>query len=136
MVAVSGVSSPNTPILVPSGAVKILLVAESGPAVIQSIGGEDGELGLPWPAWSGFHSRNQTHGAQSRSVIASQVHQLDGSGALGGADGGIALDKVACVKEQNIGPAALIILLQGRHLGVSGDAAVYVVGVQNDGAAR
>ena len=43
--------------------------------------------------------------------------------------------KGTCVKEQDIGPALLIVLLQGRHLGVSGDAAVDVVGVQNDNAA-
>ena len=112
-----------------------LVVAEGGLSVIQGVGGKDGELGGLGELHQVVVAIVEFVVAQSCRVVARQVHQLNSGGALGGADGGIALDEVACVKEQDIGPALLIVLLQGRHLGVSGDAAVNVVGVQDDGAA-
>ena len=68
-------------------------------------------------------------------IIASRVHDLNGRLALRGADGGIALDEVAGVYEQGIRSGSVIAFSQGVDFGVPGDAAVYVIGVQDDDVA-
>ena len=70
--------------------------------------------------------------AQGGHVVARQVHQLHGGGALGDADHRVALAEVARVHQQDESALGLILGLQRRHLGVPGDAAVDVVGVEDD----
>ena len=70
--------------------------------------------------------------AHADHIVARHVHQFHGGGALRHADGGIALDEVAGVHQQDIGALGLIGILQRRHLGIAGDGAVNVIGVQND----
>ena len=55
--------------------------------------------------------------------------------ALADADGGIALDVVARVQQQGVRAPGLVLGFQGGCLGVSGDAAVDVVGVEDDDGA-
>ena len=112
-----------------------LVVPESGFAVVQGVGGENGELGRPGELHQIVVAVVEFMVAQSGCVVAGQIHQFDSGFPLRGADGGITLNEVACVKEQDVSAAFLVVLLLGGDLGVSGDAAVDVVGVQNDNAA-
>ena len=69
--------------------------------------------------------------ADTGEVIAGEVHELDGSGALGDADGGLALDVVAGVEQQDLGAAGLVLGLHSGDLGIGVNGAVDVVGVQD-----
>ena len=70
--------------------------------------------------------------AEGDEVVAGEVHELDGGGALGQADAGGALDEVAGVKEQHFRALGLIVGLERRDLGIAVYGAVHVVRVQDD----
>ena len=65
-------------------------------------------------------------------IVAHQVHQFDGGGSLGDADAGLALAEIAGVHQQHHSALGLVLGLERRQLGVALDAAVYVVGVEDD----
>ena len=73
--------------------------------------------------------------AHAGHVVASQVHQLHGGGALRRADGGIALDEVTGVHQQDVGAAGLVGVLQRGHFGIAADGAMHIIGVQDDDVA-
>ena len=105
---------------------------ELGAAVVEHVGGQDVELG-------GLHHGDEVRVAvvelvvaQGGDVIAGEVHELDGGGALAGADLDGALAEVAGVHQQDGGALGLVLGLQGGYLGVAVDGAVDVIGVDDD----
>ena len=121
--------------LLAAGGGEDLVVPEGRFAVIQGVGGEDGELGGLGQLHKIIIAVVKLVVSQRSGVIAREVHQLNGCGALRGADAGIALNIVSGVQQQNIGAAVLIILLQCGHLGIARNGAVDIIGVQNHGRA-
>ena len=73
--------------------------------------------------------------ARRGRIIAGHVHQFDGRGTLRHADGGIALNVVAGVHQQDVGALGLKGILDGRHLGVAANGTMHIVGVQDDDGA-
>ena len=68
-------------------------------------------------------------------IVAGGVHHGHGVGALVDADIDGALAVVAGIHQDDVGAPGLELGLQRSHLGVFGDVAVHVVGVQDDGVA-
>ena len=108
------------------------VVLEGHLAIVEHVGGHDGILGALRQLLQVLVAVVELMVAQRGHVIAHQVHQLHGGGALADADGGVALDVVARVHQQDVSALLLVALLQSRHLGVPGNAAVHVVGVEDD----
>ena len=106
-----------------------------GLSVDQHVGGHHGEFGVLGDFLEVGVAVVEFVVSDGGRVIARQVHQLDGGFALADADGGVALDVVARVQQQGVSALGLVFGLQGGHLGVSGDAAVDVVGVEDDDGA-
>ena len=114
------------------GELDYLVGVESGGAVELDVGGDDAELGLGEDGLQVVHAVVELVVAESDQVVAGEVHELDGGGALGHADAGGALDEVAGVDEQHFRALGLIIGLERRDLGIAVYGAVHVVGVQDD----
>ena len=111
------------------------VVLKGHTAVVQDVGIHDGKVGIRLQILEVLVAVVELMVAQADHIVAGQVHQLHGGGTLRRADGGIALDKVAGVHQQDVGAAGLVGVLQGRHLGIAGNGAVDVVGVQDDDVA-
>ena len=109
--------------------------AESRFTVVQDIGSQGVGPGLALQLFQVVIAIVKLMVAGDEIIIASRVHDLNGCLALRGADGGIALDEVAGVYEQSIRSGSVIAFSQGVDFSVPGDAAVYVIGVQDDDVA-
>ena len=68
-------------------------------------------------------------------IVAGGIHHGYGVGALVDADIDGALAVVAGIDQDDIGTPSLKLGLQRGHLGVPGDFAVHIIGVQDDGFA-
>ena len=104
-------------------------------AIQHNVGGDDGKLGVFGNLLEVGVTVIELMIADGGCVVAGQVHQFHGGFALGDADGGIALNEVAGVQKQDLRARLLVSRLQSRSLGVSGNSAVYVVGVEDDDGA-
>ena len=111
------------------------VVTKSQLPVVLDVGGQNGELGGLGVGLKDLVAIVELVVARSSHIVTHQVHQLNGSSALGDADGGIALAEVARVHQQDVGALGLIFGLQGGDLGVLRNSAMDVVGVQDDDAA-
>ena len=74
--------------------------------------------------------------AERDDIVTGGVHHFDGVKALGHADIARALAVVARINEDDLGALGLIIGLERGDVGVAGDCAVHIVGVQDHGLAR
>ena len=106
--------------------------AESRLAIVQDVSGQRVSPGFALQGFQILIAIVKLMVAGDEIIIASRVHDLNGRLALRGADGGIALNEVAGVYEQSIRSSSVIAFSQGVDFGVPGDAAVYVIGVQDD----
>ncbi|CAN4029425.1 Catabolite control protein, partial [Dysosmobacter welbionis] len=94
-------------------------------AVVQDIGVHDGEVGVRLQILEVLVAVVELMVAHAGHVVAGQVHQLHGGGALRRADGGIALDEVTGVHQQDVGAAGLVGVLQRGHFGIAADGAMH-----------
>ena len=108
------------------------VVAEGKLAVVLDVGSQDGEVGLGGQIHQVGEAIVKLVVAGGGHVVTGQVHELHSRCALGDAHGGVTLDKVAGVCQQHIRACVLVGLLQGGHRCVAADAAVDIVGVQDD----
>ena len=104
---------------------------EHGLAVAGDVG-DDGELGVLGDVREVLPAVVKLVVAQRGHIVAGEVHELDGGGALGLTHIDAALDEVAVVDQQHRGALGLVLGLEGRDLGVVLDGAVDVVGVDDD----
>ena len=85
------------------------LALQSGGAVgLEGIDGQDGEVGLLDQGLQVGIAVVELVVAGGGSVIAGQRHKLHGSGPLGEAHSGVALDEVAGIDQQHVGPGSLV----------------------------
>ena len=99
--------------------------------LIEHVGCHNGELGFLGEIHQIVIAVVELVVAKGRDVIPGHVHQFNSRFTLRNADRGIALAEVAGVHQQDIGTLSLIGFLQGRHLGIAGNSAVHIVGVQH-----
>ena len=126
-----GLQAEDTDLLALGGGEDGVAVEGGGP-VIPDVGRQNWEVGLGRDGLQIGVAVVKFVVAHGGGVIAGGVHQFDGRLALGGADGWVALNIVAGIHQQGVGPGGGIALFYGGELGVPGDAAVHVVGVQDD----
>ena len=129
-----GLQAEDTDLLAIGGGEDGVAVEGGGP-IILDVGRQNGEVGLGRDGLQIGVAVVKLMVAHGGGVIAGGVHQFDGRLALGGADGWVALDIVAGIHQQGVGPGGGVALFCGGELGVPGDAAVYVIGVQDDDVA-
>ena len=108
------------------------LIPQGGGVVIPYVGGQDGEVRFPGQGLQIGVAVVKLVVAGGGHVVAGQVHKLNGGLSLGGAHGGVSLDKVAGIRQQHIGAGRLVGLLQGGDFGILADGPVDIVGVQNN----
>ena len=104
-------------------------------AVVQHVGGHDGELSVLGQLGQVLIAVVELMVAGGGQIVARQVHQFHGRGALGRADHGFTLAEIAGVHQQDVGASGLKGVLQRSGLGIAGNGAVNVVGVQDHDAA-
>ena len=73
--------------------------------------------------------------ADGGHIIACGVHHGHGVGTLVDTDVDGALAVVAGIGQDHVSAPGLKLALQGSHLGVLGDVAMHIIGVQDDGFA-
>ena len=101
-------------------------------AVVLHVGGQHGELGVLHVLLQCLKAVVELVVAKRHSVVAHHVHQLHSRCTLRHTHSGVALTEVAGVQDQHIRALRLILAGQRRYLGVIGNSAVHIVGVQDD----
>ena len=113
------------------------ITVEDGLAVgIEHIGAQDLELGLLHVFRQLGVAVVELMVAQSDHIIAGGVHHGNGVGALGGAYISGALAVIAGVYQDHFGALRLILRLQRSHIGIAGNRAMDIVGMEDHGLAR
>ena len=105
--------------------------AEGHRVSIEDVGGHDGELRFIGQRGQIGVAVVKFVVAGGRHIIPCQIHQLHGGCPFRDADGGISLDEITGVHQQDIGARLLHGGFQGGHLGIAGDGAVHVIGMQD-----
>ena len=100
--------------------------------LIGDVGRQDGELSSRGQGLQVLITVVELVVAGGGSIIARHIHQLDSGSALGDADIGRALDKIAGIQQVHGSAGLLVHGLQRGDLGVVLNRAVDVVGVEND----
>ena len=107
-----------------------------GLALIKDVGSQGGKLCRFQKGSQGLIAVVELVVAQGDQVVSGQIHELHRRGTLGKVHIGVALAEVTGVHQVDVGPGGLVPLLQGGHSGVAVDAAVDVVGVEDEGVSR
>ena len=116
-----------------SGKHRILL--QSSLTINSDVGSQDGELSLLSQSLQVLIAIVELVVAGDRHIVTDHVHQLNSSSALRNADGGLALNEVTSVHNQDVSALSLILGLQSSDLGITIDGAMDIVGMQDHNCA-